>query len=130
MRRRCGLMLALVLAACSQPAPSSSEKAAAAPPAFVWPASLGPFGDGYPDSGAPCRRLGESPLTSNYLDDSAILVGCPGAAFGTAAAAVITTRHGRVVGNAQGVTLISIPQGDANQGMPAAADAATAGATK
>ncbi|TFU03554.1 hypothetical protein EUV02_10355 [Polymorphobacter arshaanensis] len=129
LRRRCGLLPALLLVACSQPAPSSSEKPAAAPTAFVWPATLSPFGDGFPNAGDPCRRLGESPLTASYLDDSAILVGCPGAAFDAAAASVINGKAGRVVGAAEGVTLISIPQGDANQGMPAA-DEATAASKK
>jgi hypothetical protein len=51
-----------------------------------------------------------------YLDDSAMLVGCPGAAGDPAAAALIAA-GGRVVGEAQGVTMISIPRGDANAGM-------------
>jgi hypothetical protein len=73
-------------------------------------------GDGYPRAGDACRRLGESAITMNYLDDSAILVGCPGAPKQTAASALVAA-GGRVVGAAEGVTLISIPQGDANSGM-------------
>jgi hypothetical protein len=52
----------------------------------------------------------------NYLDDSAILVGCPDAPEGPAASTLVAA-GGRVVGAAEGVTMISIPQGDANTGM-------------
>jgi hypothetical protein len=84
--------------------------------AFAWPAALRVQGDGYPTASDTCRRLGESALTVNYLDDSAILVGCPGAPEGPAASALVAS-GGRVVGAVEGVTLISIPQGDANSGI-------------
>lgn len=84
--------------------------------AFAWPASLTPFGDGYPAAGNSCRRVGESAATSNYLDDSAMLVGCPGLPTEPAAAAILSTSKGRVVGEVDGVTLISVPTADANQG--------------
>jgi hypothetical protein len=126
--RRRGTMLlciaaaALCVAACnSQPSGTAApgngaETGKAASAGFVWPAAFRVMGDGYPKAGDPCRRLGESPATADYLDDSAILVGCPGAAADTAAAAVVAA-GGRVVGAAEGVTLISMPQGDANAGM-------------
>lgn len=85
--------------------------------AFAWPISLAPFGDGYPAKGDHCRRVGESVATSDYLDDSAILVGCPGQPADPAAIAILSASRGRVVGEVGGVTLISVPMGDANQGM-------------
>lgn len=98
----------LILAACGQP---KADSAPAEAPAAI-PASLAPFGEGHPNAGDPCRRLGESPATANWLDDSAVLVGCPTA---EAAAAL----GGRVVDTVEGVTLVSIPTGDANAGMAA-----------
>lgn len=111
----------LILASCSptspdqRPAAANSVAGSAIP--FAWPADLRIIGDGYPKAGDPCRRLGESALTVNYLDDSAMLVGCPGAASEAASTALVSG-GGRIVGSAAGVTLISIPQGKANAGMP------------
>ncbi|WP_052223070.1 hypothetical protein [Novosphingobium malaysiense] len=88
-------------------APTTDSVAEAA---VVFPDSLIVIGDGYPDSGDPCRQLGESPATSNWLDDSAILVGCPGKADADAL-------EGRIAGSIGPVTIVSVPLGDANQGM-------------
>lgn len=106
-----GLVL-LVLAGCdSLPTalPPAAPEAAAAPAPAVEPevvtripASLAPFGDGYPLTGDVCRLLGESELTANFLDDSAELVGCT-----TRMAAMAL--GGRIVATIDGVTLVSVP---------------------
>ncbi|TDN57986.1 hypothetical protein [Paraburkholderia sp. BL10I2N1] len=88
---------------------SHPASAAAASEPFVWPASLAPMGDGYPKAGDACRRLGEWAATVNYLDHMAVLVGCPGDSDSASVRAILRDPHARVVGAADGVTLISIP---------------------
>jgi len=117
------VVLSVTLAGCGADPKGTSTNASpggavTASEATVIPSSLAPFGDGYPSAGDPCRRLGESPATSNYLDDSAMLVGCPSA---EAAAAL----GGQVVATVEGITLVSISTGDANAGLEEMQPAAT-----
>jgi hypothetical protein len=104
--------LALALVACGGNAEGEAPAATAttASQTVAIPETLAPFGDGYPGPGAPCRSLGESAATVNYLDDSAVLVGCPDEASAA-------SLGGRIVGNVEGVRLVSIPMGDANVGL-------------
>lgn len=109
---------ALALSACggSQASDESQADTTSAEEVTAIPEALAPFGDGYPNPGDACRRLGESEATSNFLDDSATLVGCPSEAAAEALG-------GTVVGNIDGVRLVSIPMGDANGGMVLPVDA-------
>ena len=69
---------------------------------FDWPESVAAFGEGYPRAGDVCRRLGESAATSNFLDHTKVLVGCPDMA-------AASTISGEIVGEIDGVVLVSLP---------------------
>ncbi len=113
-RARSLLMVGLALAAlagCQRQSPSALASTAATADAkgFSWPASLQPFGDGFPRAGDACRRLGESPAVAEYLDHTAVLVGCPGPADAAPAAALLSGGQGKFITNIDGVTVISLP---------------------
>ena len=119
MRARTGpegalyLAMVLALAACAQSAPEENDATDTAETSgelAVIPEALAPFGNGYPTPGSACVLLGESEATSNYLDDSALLVGCPDQASADALSAP-------VVASIDGVRLVSVPMGDANAAM-------------
>lgn len=99
--------LPALLGACgsSEVSPTAEEMSA-----FEFPPSLSPFGDGYPIAGDPCRQLGESDAVIDMLDDSSVLVGCPTEADAQAI-------DGALVATIDGVSIVSVPMGDANQGM-------------
>ena len=62
----------------------------------------------FPNPNDVCQVIGENQLTSNLLDDSALLIGCPKHENGA-----ITDRindGGQIVAHARHWTLISIPQ--------------------
>lgn len=113
------IAMALVLSGCQrqaepEPAPAPAPEAAPAPVAEVaipaWPASLPVFGDGFPQPGDPCRRVGESPETVDFLDHTATLVGC------LSADDALTLVGGRTVATLHGVTLVSVPNPEASSG--------------
>lgn len=93
----------ILLTGCGQDAsPDGDATAATSSGDFVWPASLAVVGDGYPGPGAPCRRIGETAATVDYLDDSAALVGCP-------SPEEAEKLGGTVLTAIDGVTLVSVP---------------------
>jgi len=101
--------LGAVLSLCSCVQPPAATDAPPADPAWAraasrpaWPHSLTPVGDGFPASGAPCRRVGESAATIDFLDHTAILVGCPTAGDAMQLA-------GRLVATVDGIMLVSVP---------------------
>ncbi len=101
--------IALLLSACQRSddsggvATTPAVVAATAPAASpTWPASLSVVGDGFPSPGDPCRRIGESAATADFLDDSASLAGCHSADDAA-------RLGGTVVATVDGVTLVSVP---------------------
>lgn len=103
------MLVALALSGCQkavdQAAPAAEPQATAPavePAQATWPASLPVFGDGLPNPGDPCRRVGESLETVDYLDDSASLLGC-------LSADDEAKLGGKAVATIDGVTLVSVP---------------------
>ena len=86
---------------------SAASTAEATQPA--WPANLTVVGDGFPNPGDKCRRIGESAATVDFLDHTATLAGC-------LSADDAAKLGGRVVATIEGVTLVSIPDGTAIPG--------------
>jgi hypothetical protein len=82
----------------------SSPPAGSGPSA---PPQLALFGTGYPNTGDPCRRAGESAFTANYLDDAADLVACPPS---TDAGLFAFTYGAQQVATLDGWYLFSIPR--------------------
>ncbi len=92
-----------LLSACQRAEPTATDT----PPQATLSESPAPslvlFGNGYPTDGAPCRRVGESEATSQWLDHTADLVGCPDAASAS-------TLGGKIVATIEGVTVVSVPR--------------------
>jgi hypothetical protein len=95
LARACAASLLLMLAACQKASPPAEPAA--------WPASLPAFGEGFPNPGDPCRNVGESAATINFLDHTAWLVGC-------LSADDAAKLGGTVVATVDGVTLVSVPR--------------------
>lgn len=101
--------VALVVSGCQRStdtgdsaATPAADTAAASATTAAWPASLRVVGDGFPNPGDPCRVIGESEATADFLDHTATLAGC-------LSAADAATLGGRVVATVDGVTLVSVP---------------------
>lgn len=94
-----GFVVTALGACASSPASTTAET-------FVFPAGLQVMEGGYPYQGGPCRLLGETFATSELLDDSADLLGCPRNAMDDPR----VRAAGRVVGEYEGVILVSAPK--------------------
>lgn len=99
---------ALLLSGCQPPAEQAATPTAE-PSQATWPASLPVFGDGFPNPGDACRRVGESADTVDFLDHTATLAGC-------LSADDAAKLGGRIVATIDGVTLVSVPSAAAMPG--------------
>ncbi len=103
------LLVGLFAAGCDDGAREAATPAATpAAGAVKVPEKLRPLGNGFPQPGSPCRRLGESAATSNYLDHTRILVGCPGNRNSAVVHSVIAL-GGHILTEIDGVVLLSVP---------------------
>lgn len=109
MKRLSISVIAMAIVASVSGCQKAEDKTVVADAAAPWPTTLSVVGDGFPKTGDPCRIIGESEATVNYLDDSATLAGCLSA--GDAA-----KLGGKVVATVDGVTLVSVPNGSATGG--------------
>ncbi len=76
---------------------------------------FGAFGDGYPDDKSPCRQLGESEKTINYLDHTKTLVGCPGSSKDQASKRILSMSGAMLVDEIDGISLITINHQSSDQ---------------
>ncbi|MFN3748562.1 MAG: hypothetical protein ACK4SJ_07740 [Sphingorhabdus sp.] len=111
MANRIASLLALasaisLMAACGQ---DGQNPAANSEVNVKWPSSLKVVGDGFPNPGDACRKIGETEATVDFLDDSATLAGC-------LSADDAAKLGGKIVGTVDGVTLVSVPASAAKPG--------------
>lgn len=95
-----------LMAACGQ---DGQNPAANSEVNVKWPSSLKVVGDGFPNPGDACRKIGETEATVDFLDDSATLAGC-------LSADDAAKLGGKIVGTVDGVTLVSVPASAAKPG--------------
>ncbi|MGX9356907.1 hypothetical protein ACS3SW_17590 [Roseobacteraceae bacterium S113] len=101
-----GLILGLAVAGCGfLPGQTSDEASSVSTPEAAGLVPVRP----YPTDQDTCQIMGESEATSEFLDHTAILIGCP-----TSEVDAITDRRregGQVLDEVGDWTLISLPQG-------------------
>ena len=107
--------IALSLGACArEPDDTATDDApldiAATPDAndVAWPDGL-VIVDAFPSPGDPCRQLGESDATREYLDHTSTVVGCPGGASDEAAQGLVDSSGAIVVKEMGDVTILAVP---------------------